>query len=608
MSNESVNDISDSDNLLESSNVSSPTSLKHGGGTGGGQEFLRPNLLSYQSRSSNNVNRIRSNSLNQSEKSLRQHRDSFLQHNPLVDENSKYFGVPLEEAILQANAKISVSTSDSGKVQYGHIPLVVAKCAIYIKSNGLNVEGIFRVGGSSKRLKELQHIFNTPPDFGKKLNWEGYTVHDASSILRRYLNALPEPLIPLDLYEEFRSPLMSRPRIINYLKYKAENPKRKKEQVTPNEVEVEGEEGTIDGVLESGGEFAGENNVQSSFNNNNNNNNNKNLYDSSKAEPLTEANIDRLNQVSSSSSPQPIPSNPSVPPEQPFTSNREESQSPSELEVKKPKKTKNYRKLTQEVHEAIDLYKELIESLPSLSKQLLFYILDLLSMVQLQSEENLMSSRNLAAIFQPSILSHPNHDLDPVEYALSQAVVEFLIQYSYKLLPENGEEEEQGDVEDSTKAQPITQSTKLPTETGSVESSLPKNLTAPLQIYNRQHSRSISSAQSQDIGCYSGSGNRLPIVDSDNEVHSLESGITDDDEISNINKSNLSLDFKVSKMNIDSVLDQLDMEQNNISNEPPIVGTGSGSLKKLSENTSKSTEFESTPVAIVVSTANDEHH
>ena len=91
--------------------------------------------------------------------------------------------------------------------------------------------------------------------------------------------------------------------------------------------------------------------------------------------------------------------------------------------------------MTNDIHEAIDEYKLLVNELPLASKQLLFYILDLLSMVQAQSKENLMNSRNLAAIFQPSILSHPNHDMDPVEYALSQAVVEFLIKYSYKLLP-----------------------------------------------------------------------------------------------------------------------------------------------------------------------------
>ena len=35
------------------------------------------------------------------------------------------------------------------------------------EKNGLTVEGIFRVGGSSKRIKELQVIFNTPPNYGK---------------------------------------------------------------------------------------------------------------------------------------------------------------------------------------------------------------------------------------------------------------------------------------------------------------------------------------------------------------------------------------------------------------------------------------------------------
>ncbi|EGW30232.1 uncharacterized protein SPAPADRAFT_63849, partial [Spathaspora passalidarum NRRL Y-27907] len=189
-------------------------------------DFLRP-LLNHKSRSNNNINRVRSNSLNQSENSLRQHRDSFLQHNSLVDENSKYFGVPLHQALEEASSNISILAGDQSKeLQYGQIPIVVAKCGVYLKKHGLAVEGIFRVGGSSKRLKELQVIFNTPPSYGKGLVWDGYTVHDAASILRRYLNALPEPLIPLEMYESFRDPLRSRPRIINYMKYKAENPSK----------------------------------------------------------------------------------------------------------------------------------------------------------------------------------------------------------------------------------------------------------------------------------------------------------------------------------------------------------------------------------------------
>ena len=32
-------------------------------------------------------------------------------------------------------------------------------------------------------------------------------MHDAANVLRRYLNNLPEPIVPLDLYDRFREPL-----------------------------------------------------------------------------------------------------------------------------------------------------------------------------------------------------------------------------------------------------------------------------------------------------------------------------------------------------------------------------------------------------------------
>ena len=72
-----------------------------------------------------------------------------------------------------------------------------------------DVEGIFRLSGSAKRIKELQVIFDSPDRYGKGLDWTGYTVHDAANILRRYLTRLPEPIIPLDFYEPFRQPLRS---------------------------------------------------------------------------------------------------------------------------------------------------------------------------------------------------------------------------------------------------------------------------------------------------------------------------------------------------------------------------------------------------------------
>ena len=70
-----------------------------------------------------------------------------------------------------------------------------------------DVEGIFRLSGSAKRIKELQAVFDSPDRYGKGLDWTGYTVHDAANIFRRYLNLLPEPVVPLNFYDRFRDPL-----------------------------------------------------------------------------------------------------------------------------------------------------------------------------------------------------------------------------------------------------------------------------------------------------------------------------------------------------------------------------------------------------------------
>lgn len=77
---------------------------------------------------------------------------------------------------------------------------------------------------------------------------------------------------------------------------------------------------------------------------------------------------------------------------------------------------------------AVETYQRLIIELPPLNKQLLLYILDLLAVFASKSDQNRMPSNNLSAIFQPGMLSHPNHDMSPEEYKLSQDVLIFLIE------------------------------------------------------------------------------------------------------------------------------------------------------------------------------------
>lgn len=171
-----------------------------------------------------------------------------------------------------------------------------------------DVEGIFRLSGSAKRIKELQALFDEPPRYGKGLDWTGYTVHDAANVLRRYLNELPQPVVPLEFYERSREPLR----------------RHQSEAV---------------GDIEAGQADIGDFDHQG----------------------------------------------------------------------------------------AIVTYQQLITELPPLNRQLLLYILDLLSVFASKSDLNRMTSANLAAIFQPGMLSHPDHDMSPADYRLSQDVLIFLI-------------------------------------------------------------------------------------------------------------------------------------------------------------------------------------
>ncbi|CAI7675954.1 unnamed protein product [Penicillium manginii] len=217
------------------------------------------------------------------------------------------FGIPLNVSIKYANVAISLSNEHGESFIYGYVPIVVAKCGVFLKEKATDVEGIFRLNGSAKRIKDLQEVFDSPERYGKGLDWSGYTVHDAANVLRRYLNQLPEPIVPLEFYERFREPLRIYQRQVQA-------------GVEPAEAEK---------------------------------------FDHAKA---------------------------------------------------------------------VETYQQLIIALPPLNKQLLLYILDLLAVFASKSDQNRMTSANLSAIFQPGMLSHPQHDMSPEEYKLSQDVLIFLIE------------------------------------------------------------------------------------------------------------------------------------------------------------------------------------
>ncbi|CAG7959169.1 unnamed protein product [Penicillium nalgiovense] len=217
------------------------------------------------------------------------------------------FGIALNVSIKYANVAISLTNDHGESFIYGYVPIVVAKCGVFLKEKATDVEGIFRLNGSAKRIKDLQEVFDSPERYGKGLDWSGYTVHDAANVLRRYLNQLPEPIVPLEFYERFREPLR--------------------------------------------------------------------IYQRQVLEGKDTADADKFDHA-----------------------------------------------------KAVETYQNLIIELPPLNKQLLLYILDLLAVFASKSDQNRMPSANLSAIFQPGMLSHPQHDMSPEEYKLSQDVLIFLIE------------------------------------------------------------------------------------------------------------------------------------------------------------------------------------
>ncbi|KAF1831914.1 RhoGAP-domain-containing protein [Decorospora gaudefroyi] len=257
------------------------------------------------------------------------------------------FGVPLIQSIPYANVAISLFNEHGESYIYGYVPIVVAKCGVFLKEKATDVEGIFRLAGSEKRIKELKAAFDTPPRYGKGLDWSGYTVHDAANILRRYFNNLPEPIIPLQHYDPFRQPLQG----------------HQAEAVGPSE----GQSPSIGGF---------------------------------------------------------------------------------------------------DPDAAVRTYQHQIKALPSLNRQLLLYILDLLAVFAAKADVNKMTTSNLAAIFQPGLLSHPQHDMSPADYRLSQDVLIFLIDnQDHFLIGMEGTAVDEGTVKHIESA-PSTPQARTPTTPG----------------------------------------------------------------------------------------------------------------------------------------------
>ncbi|CAI8503291.1 unnamed protein product [Hanseniaspora opuntiae] len=229
-----------------------------------------------------------------------------------------------------------------------------------------------RLASAEVKIKILEHKFSTPPKYGQDWKFEDdllptgfkqFSVHDVSGILRRYLNNLSEPLIPLACYNKFRSVLKENEILMRTLL--------------------------------------------------NNNGAAPKIFFSKEEELQMKVEYLNLKQLSVEE----------------FNKNLQENK-------RRKDELGQQRQLIRQIRVCLKKFEILIkEDLEDCNKQTLVYLLDLLFLFSQHSDKNLMTAKNLAAIFQPSMISHPEHDMNPKEYELSRVVLEFLVNFSYKILP-----------------------------------------------------------------------------------------------------------------------------------------------------------------------------
>ncbi|XP_058480737.1 rho GTPase-activating protein 36 isoform X2 [Solea solea] len=100
---------------------------------------------------------------------------------------------------------------------YRQVPRVVERCCSHIENHGLQTVGIFRVGSSKKRVRQLRDDFDVGVDV--QLD-EEHSVHDVAALLKEFLRDMPDPLLSRELYPAFlHANLMRGAEQINYLQH-----------------------------------------------------------------------------------------------------------------------------------------------------------------------------------------------------------------------------------------------------------------------------------------------------------------------------------------------------------------------------------------------------
>ncbi|QIW99218.1 hypothetical protein AMS68_004736 [Peltaster fructicola] len=88
------------------------------------------------------------------------------------------------------------------------VPIIVYQCMQAVELFGLDVEGIYRMSGTSRLVTELREAFNNNPpnsanvDFRNPANFY-HDVNSVATLLKQFFRDLPDPLFPKHAYTQF---------------------------------------------------------------------------------------------------------------------------------------------------------------------------------------------------------------------------------------------------------------------------------------------------------------------------------------------------------------------------------------------------------------------
>lgn len=108
---------------------------------------------------------------------------------------------------LQDISLVQISNNDSK-----NLPIILTKCIQYIESNEENLksEGLYRKSGSKRVIEEIEAQFKRGET---NIDLSLYDINAVTSVLKKYLRDLPNPIITYELYEP----------VINYVRQNSMN-------------------------------------------------------------------------------------------------------------------------------------------------------------------------------------------------------------------------------------------------------------------------------------------------------------------------------------------------------------------------------------------------